>query len=376
MVMRSRRPASGQRSAFTLVELLTVIAIIGLLVGLLLPAMNAARSAARKTTCQNNLRQIGIELHAHAERTGALCTGSFDWVRDGSVTDVGWVADLVKTETPVGEMRCTANVAQISEAYSALLAANISALDACIDRLGVPPQLERDGSVSVNPCRQIITAGWAPNDAARIDVVRRRILEKHFNTNYAASWFLVRSSVVLDNSGNLRAAAPGCSTDVKSRNVTLGPLRLAELDAAKSPANTSPLLGDAALSTDTLSADLGAFGIGSPMAKSMTGGPVLKTTLQTPGFSSGTPMSGTSGWYRVWLRETLQDYRSFAPLHGGVCNIVFADGSVRSVADVNGDGLLNNGFPAASGAGFADDMVELPGTEMFSLFQLSAVLKD
>lgn len=103
--MQPRATPSYRRSGFTLIELLVVIAIIAILIALLLPAVQQAREAARRSTCKNNVKQLGLALHNYHEThrcfppgwiqrsTAATCQP--DDVGNGCLPGWGWSTMLL-----------------------------------------------------------------------------------------------------------------------------------------------------------------------------------------------------------------------------------------------------------------------------------------
>lgn len=337
---------------------------------------------------------------------------------DGPVTEVGWVADQVAQGTQVGLMLCPSNPSLVSETYYDLLATPNTSLNVCnVTYDGNPPVTQSNGVPApfAAPCYQIYRnpTVYPANSSARQTMVLYGIYGAGFNTNYTASWFLVRGGPRLDASGNgvepanmnmcLPAAPAGVTLTTAlflDRNSTIGPLVSAQFDSGNVPSNTVPLLGcGAAVAGKTLPMPLGSAAAGTGLTASFTGGPMQNngwtTQLTPPNFAPGTASGGAAGWSSQWSGGwtqnasagsppaapnagglippmILQDYRQFGPVHrGGYCNIVFVDGSVRCFHDFNSDGQLNDGFagtyPLQSNTnGFTDGAVEIGPSDVSS----------
>ena len=106
---RLRRNPPTRRGGFTLVELLVVIAIIGIMVSLLMPAIQRAREAARRSSCLNNMRQLGIAAHNYLDAQRTFPSG---WVEPGDDNNVFDPSDPNFDPEPEPQFWCDIDISQ------------------------------------------------------------------------------------------------------------------------------------------------------------------------------------------------------------------------------------------------------------------------
>ncbi len=271
-------------------------------------------------------------------------------------------------------------------------------------------------------------AGTAAASNQRAALVARYFIAQGYNTNYAAGWHLVRSAprVGRDTSSppNLVTNGDVAGQGIKGLNSTLGPLKRRTLETGKVNSSQIPFLADGApgdideaiLATNLRFGPLlndGAtpdpFAVKNESKDYISQGELLTEAFNDgPAYWNGSNIDlipavgallsdqiatensgvipaplGPSGSVQTYLQDT----RDWFAVHGGGktpnCNILMADGSVKSFNDLNGDRFLNPGFPVPddlsdaqyAGIGYRDSNVELPVTDIFSGVFLQNLLK-
>jgi prepilin-type N-terminal cleavage/methylation domain-containing protein len=412
---------NSTRRAFTMVELLVVIFIIALLAALLLTVLGRARERARGATCQNNLRQIGIGLMLYSQKSPATAytSGMFDYEREGCIDCYGWVADQINTAQLTPEsLICPSSPLKVNqkilEVYGIQTNDNLNRLSGSLTARYF------EGMCGATSFNGITGPGTIANGFARtakvtpqrLDFVSRYFLANGFNTNYVTSWFLSHTAprVEYDEAaGQLRTSGQAAQQGLKGRRETLGPLNDSFVGRSDIVSSRIPLLGDAAPGDIDEAITPVEFGFGpggyfagesqasllfteanSLLSESNCEGPAfyhrtnrriqrigsngsrLTAQWQCDKTESCLPPTGSSG-NEMYLQST----REWYAIHGageGQLHLLFADGSVVAFSDLNGDGLLNPGFPVPnnltpaqhSQTGYRDSVVELHPSRVFS----------
>jgi prepilin-type N-terminal cleavage/methylation domain-containing protein/prepilin-type processing-associated H-X9-DG protein len=427
-----------------LVVIAIIGTLIALLLPALAAAREASRNATCKNNLRQF--GIAMYAFADKDPLGRFCTGASDFRRDGCMDTWGWVADIVNQGAgKPSEMLCPTNPLKGSEKlgdnYKTALDGSNDGKDGAPDsriNSGICGN-EKGYKGLFNGGTAGFYANTTENTPLRATAVAWGIIEEGYNTNYAASYYLCRTNVRtarLPMSNDLMAdiyyGAMGASAH-KGLAGSQGPLTQAAAESGVVPTSSIPLLGDAApgdvdeaaapttferLDTDWIGVMLSGSGAtesrgsevfvpaGALTTEAFNDGPAYwntgasRVTLIDNGVS-GTPGMGPSLALQMAAELAgaiqsptgpgnglyLQDTRDWYALHGGIrsstCNILMADGSVKSFVDGNGDRFLNPGFDVTAGLpaatylsiGYQNSQIELTPGEIFSGMFLQRLTK-
>jgi prepilin-type processing-associated H-X9-DG protein len=323
-----------------------------------------------------------------------------------------------------GEMLCPSNPLRGPEKLNDLYGSDTTdAKDAC------PPQRLTQGVAGQDKWNGLqggdgsIFGGSSPLSPKRAALIARAFIDKGYNTNYAASWYFVRSAPkftfipgppvqiwgVVNSSQN---------QGMKGLSTTDGPISRRNLESGLIVTSNVPLLGDAAPGDINEAIALETFAYGPTLVDSSADpyrignsddrrvfvqkGELLTEAFNDgPAFWNGTRVelvsNGPNLTNQLACEEAdvshvcqkvadstvnpdifIQDTRDWMCIHGGgkqgSCNILMADGSVKEFYDTNGDKFLNPGFPVPNNLteadyaeiGYRNDTVELPSAQIYS----------
>ncbi|MCA9100738.1 MAG: DUF1559 domain-containing protein [Planctomycetales bacterium] len=327
----------GRRNtaAFTLVELLVVIAIIGILIALLLPAVQAAREAARRSQCQNNLKQMGLAALTHADvhkhfpssgwgylwvgdpdlgygksQPGSWIYNSLDFMEQGAVRRIG--AGLTGTAkknalgqlhgTPIPVFNCPSRRAPIAYPPNEQCTNALNALSlAHSDYAGNAGVAQRIGNLTTT---QVKTVNWDRGGLtfAASEVGFRQISDGTSNTIYVGEKYLIPDAY--------RTSKDGADNNTMYAGHDWDVLRWTSVDGSTSNSGNPEYFTDPSYDYKNVS--------------------LITSYQDRPGFSA---------------------ISSFGSPHPAAANYVFCDGSVRSITyGVDAQtwiriGIRNDGLP-------------------------------